>query len=152
MFWNWFNNSKFLKKCIEIDWQKIFFFEKKHWNWLKIWNLKRKNIVCYWKKWISLIKILLPKIGHCLLSLYLIQILEKEKVCLIFLRQIKLNSVNFNNVVLICMIFYCCIIMAPTAWWLMWSQLSISVTIQITWQQLSLGIWTDTINYKKLNK
>ena len=68
------------------------------------------------------------------------------------MRQIKLNSVNFNNMVLIRMIFYCCIIMAPTVWWLMWSQLSISVTIQITRQQISLGIWTDTVNYKKLNK
>ena len=104
------------------------------------------------KKWNRLIKILLPDIGHCLLSLYLTELLEKESIFNLFLCQIKLNSVNFNNMVLIRMLFYCCIIMAPTVWWLMWSQLSISVTIQITRQQISLGIWTDTVNYKKLNK
>lgn len=64
MYWNWLKKNKILNK---------------NWNWLKNWNLKKNN-VCYWKKLNSLIKILVPDIGHCLLSLYLKELLEKESM------------------------------------------------------------------------
>ena len=104
LFWNWFFCHFLLKivlkltffailkkNCFEID-SKIQNFKKmywnwlkknkivnKNWNWLKNWNLKKNN-VCYWKKLNSLIKILVPDIGHCLLSLYLKELLEKESM------------------------------------------------------------------------
>ena len=59
---------KLIEKKIE---QKLKLIEK-----LKF----KKNNVCYWKKLNSLIKILVPDIGHCLLSLYLKELLEKESM------------------------------------------------------------------------